>query len=161
MKNPIIEDIKARRKKIKVSQQILAKAAKISLATLTQLELGNHKPQSRTIKKIITALEELESTSSDAPVVDTPKRKRGRPRKNSIAKTSTRTIKTKPVKVATDKPKKKPASLIPPVPEPVTTTAVSAEVSQPIKLSNVDLELINRILNMSGAEKLDLLRKLI
>jgi len=41
-------------------------------------------------------------------------------------------------------------------------TVSSAQVeSKPIALSNIDLELINRILNMNSAEKIELLKKII
>ena len=166
MKNATIEDIKVRREKMKISQQRLVKEAKISLATLEQLELGNQKPQSRTIKKILTALEKFESTDPASLAESAPKRKRGRPRKTDVKNASVKPMKGKPEKVAAGKPKETPDPTIQPTVDPQPTAAVTetavvtAEVGQSIKLSNIDLELINRILNMTGLEKLDLLKKL-
>ncbi len=154
MKEVNVKEIKARREKLNLSYTQLAKIAKISLATVQQVESGKQKPQSRTIKKITDALDYLEAKGPEAIAASVPMRKRGRPRKKDAKKAA-----AKPTKAAAKKPRKVKAAPAPKITK-MTPEAVTTEGSFPIKLSNIDLELINRILNMTGLEKIDLLKKL-
>ncbi len=64
----------------------------------------------------------------------------------------------KPVPRPVPQPLPRPSA---PVPEPVVPRPAVAQMPLgPIQLSNLDLELINRILNMTGKEKLALLERL-
>ncbi len=109
-------EVKNWREKLGLSRKRLAEFAKVSMTTLRQLELGKHKPQQRTIKRITEALQKV--ASGKLPV-------------ESAA--------------ANSKP----------------TEQKPAPAEGPIRLSNLDLELISRILNMTEAQKIDLLKQII
>lgn len=198
--------LKTWREKLDLSQKRLAELANISLTTLRQLEFGTHRPQGRTLKKILEVMHGVESGSltheaihpprhrrqktaapepepvvpapvAPAPVVAeapavapvVPKR-RGRPPKAAapIAPVPA-PAKPAPARVAA-KPAPPPAPVeAAPAPVPALVMPVAAPAPAPkpvspgpagIQLSNLDLELINRVLNMTGREKLALLEKL-
>jgi len=154
MDNFNVSDLKGWREKLVISQKRLAELAKISLTTLRQLEIGTHKPQGRTLKKIVDIMKGIESGALSMEEVK-PRRRR---RKGSIEPV-VEVPAPAPV-VAMPKPVIPQAT---PTPRPITSSAPVAAPSHgsvPAQLSNLDLELINRVLNMNGREKLALLEKL-
>ncbi len=150
-------ELKTWRKKFKLSQKKLADMANISLATMRQIEIGKSKPQSRTMQRLINAVKDVES----APAAAAPKKAAA-----PVPKAAVKVAKggAKPVHRAKVGAAAKPAARGRPR---VTAKPARAKVARkapaasgPIKMTNLDLELINRILNMSGKDKLQLLRKL-
>ncbi len=126
-------DLREWRKKIGMSQQKLAKTAKISLGTIRQIEAGSTKPHRKTLKKLTSTVKKM---ASELPKFEKP----------DTAKVEA------PEKKAAKKQLKKAAA--------AEVTAKPPTKSEPILLTNLDLELINRILRMTGQEKLSLLQKL-
>jgi transcriptional regulator with XRE-family HTH domain len=174
-------ELKAWREKQNMSQAKLARIAKISLQTLRQLEVGAHKPRGSTLRHLLDAIKGVETgapeileqlidkrrgrkihaepaplAGGEAGEAPAPKR-RGRPPKVRLPGEEAPVRRGRPPKALTA-PTPAPAPLhIPPLsPSPFR---VSPEAGR-IRLSNLDLELINRILNMTAREKLDLLRRL-
>jgi transcriptional regulator with XRE-family HTH domain len=174
-------ELKSWREKLGLSQQRLAKFAKVSLATLRKLEVGGQKPQKRTLSKVFAAIKEIESDPTK--VVKPPRAvRRGRPKKE-VAAPKPKARRGRPPKVKAEKPPKParvkaprvkaprvkaapikaaPVKAAPVKPAPVKPAPAKAPAvsSGPIRLSNLDLELISRILNMRDSEKLDLLKKI-
>jgi transcriptional regulator with XRE-family HTH domain len=156
MEETKVTELASWRKKMGISQVKMAKLADVSLATLRHLEIGSQKPRKTTLTKVIAAINKVESASpeelapkrrgrkpravaaEEAPAAVTVARRRGRPPKAAPA-------------AEPSKPGRQPRK-----------PAVAAEATEigPIRLSNLDLELINRILNMTGIEKIELLRRL-
>ena len=129
MEDSAINDLKAWREKHGLSQKRLSELARISLTTLRHIEIGSHKPQKRTKRKLMSTLRNIESNPPDV--------RRLKPRKTvKIAQTRTS------------------------VPEPKSRVREPRERGT-IKLTNLDLELISLILNMTRKEKLKLLQELI
>jgi len=124
-------DLKSWRKKLGLSQQKLAQMARISLGTLRQIEEGSTKPHSKTLDKLSISVKEL------------TKKFQGTEKLGKATTPAKRTAKGRPKRSAAEKS--------------ITNHQVE---SGPILLTNLDLELINRILRMSGQEKLTLLQKL-
>ena len=123
MVEPAINDLKSWRDKFGISQKRLSELAKISLTTLRHIELGSHKPQKRTKRKLMSTLRNVET---NPPVIN--------------KRTERKTVKI-------DKPD-------------AEIRLKETKQNGPIKLTNLDLEPITRILNMSTKEKLNLLREL-
>ena len=124
-------DIKSWRLKHGLSQAKLAKLAKVSLNTICNVEAGKGKPLAGTLLKIEQAIKAVE---------DTPAREKKR---KAVPK-------VKPArKIRVAKTKRKGRG------KPRKTTETG-----PIKLSNIDLELFNQVLNMSEMEKVELLKKM-
>jgi transcriptional regulator with XRE-family HTH domain len=100
------------------------------------------------------AAEGAPAEGAEAPTAEvTLPRRRGRPRKTEVAGAEAASMHLgRPLRAAE-------ATLMTPKPAP-SPYIFSADEAHPIKLSNLDLELINRILNMTGREKMDLLMKL-
>jgi len=171
-------ELKTWREKHNMSQAKLARIAKISLQTLRQLEVGAHKPRGSTLRHLLDAIKGVETgapeimeqlidkrrgrkvhaevapeAGGEAPV---PKR-RGRPPKVRLPGEEVPVRRGRPPKIKTA-----PAQT--PIPAPISAPIQSPFRISPdagrIRLSNLDLELINRILNMTAREKLDLLRRL-
>ncbi len=167
MEGLIPSDLKAWRTKFKLSQKKLATLAKVSLATLRQLEVGgDRKPRRKTLKMVETAIKDFESkiasTKTDASAVAAKKPEVRKARKPKAAKPKPKA--RKPV-AAKPKPKaRKPKAAVKPktkkrvAPPKVTAKRVS---KSPVMITNLDLELINRILRMNAKEKLALLQKII
>jgi transcriptional regulator with XRE-family HTH domain len=145
-----VAELQAWREKLVISQKRLAELAKISLTTLRQLEAGSHKPQQRTLKKIFEIMKSIES--GDLSMEDVkPRRKR----------------RSDAAELATPAPVMSLAPVVPATPPVATHSstvhALSGAVAphSSIQLSNLDLELINRILNLGGREKLALLERML
>jgi transcriptional regulator with XRE-family HTH domain len=156
-------DLKSWREKLGIAQTRMAELANISLSTIRQLEGGTNKPHKKTLTKLFEIIKGIEGgvitvenptgarrgrkpgnvkAHVDAGValeseIKTTAR-RGRPRKNSVPEIGA------PVK---------------PELKPVFSSEVKPSTIAPIQLSNLDLELINRIVNMSNRQKLALLDK--
>jgi len=177
-----VTDLKSWREKLTLSQKRLAELAKISLTTLRQLEIGSHKPQNKTLKKIWEVMKAIESGALSMTEIKT---RRGRksaaapapaPAPAAVVAKPTPAappvaapkpapvpapaVKPAPAPAPAPKPAPAPVPRPAPAPAPTAAPAVPARGTVPIQLSNLDLELINRVLNMSGREKLALLEKL-
>lgn len=126
-------DLTSWRKKVGISQQKLAHIAKISLGTVRKIEAGVTKPHKKTLKKLKSAVKEIST-------------KFQKPDESGVVKVRSSAKKA-------DKGNQKERVI-------VNEVAKSQAESAPISLTNLDLELINRILRMSGQEKLSLLQKL-
>jgi transcriptional regulator with XRE-family HTH domain len=194
------------RERLQLSQKRLAELATISLTTLRQFELGNHKPQKKTLKHLVDVMTGIETGSltqemihpprrrkkdavEEAPIVVAAKpvevapaaepKRRGRPPKSQTEPAAPAPVAAKPAPVkpapapvaAKPAPVKATPAPVAPKPAPAPVEAASAPAPAPapapaapvpsvIQLSNLDLELINRVLNMTGREKLALLEKL-
>lgn len=170
MEEPKLPEIKSWRTKFGVSQKKLADFAKISLATLRQIEIGaKHKPHNKTLQKLASAIEDIQGKTTKAKIgepaavqevkakipkvtaVEKPKRRGRKPKKvvDKVKKKRGRKAKLKVAKAA-------------PVKTPVAASARKTTVKKPpVLITNLDLELINRILRMNGKEKLELLQKLL
>jgi len=123
MEESAINDLKSWRDRFGISQKRLSELAKISLTTLRHIEMGSHKPQKRTKRKLMSTLRNVET---NPPVIK--KRTQRKTEKTEKTASGTRIRETKQ--------------------------------NGPIKLTNLDLELFTRILNMTSKEKLNLLREL-
>jgi len=162
MENFNVSDLKTWREKLQLSQKRFAELAKISLTTLRQLELGTHKPQNRTLRKIFDVKKGIESGEVGPEAIKPRRRKKGAA-EESLTPIAAPAATSK----AVAEPAPTSASALASTPAFISTAApTSITVSQPrgsvpIQLSNLDLELINRVLNMNGREKLALLEKLI
>ncbi len=179
-----IKDLKFWRKKHGLSQRKLANLAKINVITLRQVETGKSKPRKDTSKKLQDAIKAIEAK----PVAKPPAKKPVTPmidlkswRKQfnisqaklaKLAKVSLNTScnmeagKGKPradtlkkIEQAIKAVEAKPVSKAMPTRKGHGRSRKTTE-TDPIKLSNVDLELLNRMLNMSGRQKLELLKKM-
>ncbi len=142
-------DLKEWRRKFGLSQKKLAEAAKVSLATLRHLEIGRNKPQKRTLKRIDAAMKAVEvddEVIADGGKKDTvsrvSRRRRGQLKKSATSKRGV----GRPRKVATV--------------EQDTDRSPEFNSSGPVRLTNLDLELINRILALDSDGKLEILRLL-
>jgi len=161
------------REKLGVSQKRFAELADISLTTLRQFESGSHKPQRKTLKKLTEVMQGIEAGSFSESAIRPPRKKRlganaseapdeagdafakrrGRPPRlhQSDEYLSTPAI----------EPQTQNAEVVAPAPVQLPTSFPAIQNSSGvIQLSNLDLELINRVLNMSGKEKLALLTQL-
>jgi len=172
------------REKRGISQKRFAELAGVSLTTLRQFEFGTHAPQSKTLKKLTEIIHAIDSGSLSAHEIKPAKKRgrvkasqivspvalatdsamaapkrRGRPPKSLSQNVAVPVVnapaKVEPV-VLVDSTPKPPLSSPPPTVSPVPFVGAGV-----IQLSNLDLELINRVLNMTGKEKLDLLAKLL
>ena len=123
MEESVFNDLKAWRDRFGISQKRLSELAKISLTTLRHIEIGSHKPQKRTKRKLMSTLRNVET---NPPII----------RKRTYRKT--------------EKTEKNVSG----------TRSRETKQTGPIRLTNLDLELIARILNMTSKEKLNLLREL-
>jgi transcriptional regulator with XRE-family HTH domain len=157
-------ELKSWRKKMGLSQQKFSQMAGISLITLAGLESGRKKPRAKTLALVIEAVKKVEASgAASGPAAEAAETKRpGRPPGRRGRPPKVRTEAEPAVPKRRGRPPKALAAAAPvkrgPGRRPAAT--VSAEEAGPIRLSNLDLELINRILNMTGVEKLDLLRRL-
>ncbi len=168
------------REKLGVSQKRFAELAKISLTTLRQFEIGSHKPQRKTLKKLNEVMQGIEAGNLGEEAIRPPRKRRkdakikldveasniisganlgptkrrGRPPK---LQNSTETLAVPEALPASSDPVPTPKQNSAPLPTSAQTAPSSIGV---IQLSNLDLELINRVLNMSGKEKLALLAQL-
>ena len=128
----------------------LAEVMKVSLATFRHLELGKgRKPQKRTLQKLAGVIAEVETkAAAHAPAESIKALEMPKP----VAAKAT------VGKVVAFKPEKhivRPARI---AEEPVE---LAPRVRRPVEITNLDLELINRILRLSDREKLELLQKLL
>ncbi len=171
--------LKKWREKLGVSQKRFAELAKISLTTLRQFEIGSHKPQRKTLKKLTEIMQGIEAgkfevdsnhptktrnqrsnsengtemlSDVNAPELLTPKR-RGRPPRAGRLIHETKIV--APVKDANIQNSHSTSPIHSQTIQPIATNGLGV-----IQLSNLDLELINRVLNMSGKDKLSLLSQL-
>ena len=154
MDNFNVSDLKGWREKLVISQKRLAELAKISLTTLRQLEFGTHKPQGRTLKKIFEVMKGIESGSLSMEEVK-PRRHRRKGGVESVVETAAPVA---PAPIARPQQAAMAPAYVPT--STITPTVAPSRGSVPVQLSNLDLELINRVLNMNGREKLALLEKL-
>lgn len=143
-----VKEIKSWREKLGLSQKKLSELAKISLNTIRQLEIGKHKPQQRTLKRLSEALNHYLEKDTTGEKAD------AKPKAPVAAGTAVKKEEKKVPKKRGRKPKSYMSAT-----ESAPTTHAS-ERSGSIKLSNLDLELINRIFSMTNEEKLDLLRRI-
>ncbi len=175
------EFLKNWREKLGVSQKRFAELAQVSLTTLRQFEIGSHKPQRNTLKKLTEVVRGIEGgllgeetirpqrkrrkDAKRAPEMEAiplaveavtaiPKR-RGRPPRQHPAPVQPMAAQAFPPKIPAPVEVVKPATTPAPAPDPVAAANLGV-----IQLSNLDLELINRVLNMTGKEKLALLAQL-
>ena len=137
MDESILKDLKTMRENFNLSQTRLAELANISLTTLRQLETGQQKPQKRTIKKIFETFERISNDPESIKSRNSSKSFPDEDYSSSMSNSKKKSITAK------------------------TFHTGSEFIHHPIRLTNIDLELINRILNMSGQDKLELLRKLL
>lgn len=151
------------RDKAGISQKRFAELAGVSLTTIRQFEEGTHKPQSKTLKRLTELIQNIEN-GTISPNEIFASRKRGKPAKVDL----TAVRRDASVKIGEISANEKTESAvtktetktIEAIPELQRSTPVAGYHPGIIQLSNLDLELINRILNMSGKEKLALLAKL-
>ena len=148
-----VSNLKDWREKLEVSQKRLAELAKVSLTTLRHLESGLHKPQGRTVKKIFEILRSVQAGYLSQADIKPPRKRR----KGSAAE--------QPAEVQAKQAVMAAPTALPPVPAPKaagihTAASTSVQTGAP-QLSNIDLELINRVLNMNITEKVTLLEKLL
>lgn len=131
------------RRKYKVSQKKLADLANISVTTLQQLETDKHKPQRKTRKRILDAVKKIENS----------------PEKYSKISRKSRRKRVEPVVVERETVSLPESMLSSPNSElaPEKTVSDSGRVA----LTNIDLELINRMMSMTIEEKLTLLKQLL
>ncbi len=151
MEKPKLEALKDWRKKFGLSQKKFSEIAQVSLETLRQIELGKkRKPHKKTLKKISSAIADIEKTG--APV-----------REAKPPAAIEKEVKTGVEKKITGKKRGRPPKKAGTVPAArVVKVAVRPSPSgEPVMISNLDLELINRILSMSNREKLTLLQELL
>ncbi len=155
MDSSFLNKLKDWRKSKKLSQKKLADAAGLSLTTVRLLEMGKQKAQGKTLEKIADAIRQINAgviPETEPVEIVTPPRKKAK-------------IEAKPEAVAEPKPEAvaepKPEAVAEPKPETKPLLVKVREESSPIRLSNLDLELIRRILNMTEREKLNILQSLI
>lgn len=158
--------LKAWREKLGISQKRFAEVAGISLTTLRQFEDGLQKPHKKTMQKLAEVIQNIESGNFNQETLH-PSRKR-----KNLAKVATSEVITAGGMPRI--PEALPRILPNPIdsrqsdsqkPSPqlagnVESTSATSLTSGVIHLSNLDLELINRVLNMTGKEKLALLEQL-
>ena len=144
------QNLKNWREERNYSQKKLSDLCGISLTTLRQLETGGNKPQKRTVKKVLEALNAIASAAPDAVVVPKPRRRR---RMSKSAPTAV--VKPK----ATDAPPAAPTAAPTAAPAAPAAPVKAPKGAGPIHLSNLDLELMTRILNMTDLEKVELLKR--
>ena len=132
-----VKDLKSWRKKYGLSQAKLSKLARVSLNTICNMEAGKGKPRGDTLAKITQAIKAVESK----PAAEVKPAKAEKRKAVPKAKPARKVHVVKVKRISRGRPRK--------------TTKTS-----PIKLSNVDLELFNRVLNMSESKKIELLKKM-
>ncbi len=165
-----LPEIKTWRKKYRLSQKKLADLAKVSLATLRQVEIGGkHKPHKTTLRKIASTIEEIQKKNplgkTAQPVEAVQKPEVEKPEASTPEKPKKKDRKLKKA-IKTIKPprgKKAKAAIIEAtqgrqLAEPAAKTKGDKGY---LEISNLDLELMNRILRMTNKEKLELLQKLV
>ncbi len=136
-------DLKTWRKRFGLSQGKLAELAQLSLNTIMKMESGAKDVQKRTIDRLLQAIKAVEGQFTSAPV-ESPK----------VAA---------PVEVAPEVIA--PVAVTPVVASQVATAPVAKHVESapavrhavPLQLTNLDLELINRVILMNTKQKLRML----
>lgn len=167
------EYLKNWREKLGVSQKRFAELADISLTTLRQFESGSHKPQRKTLKKLTEVMQGIEAGTFSEATIRPPRKKRLSANASDIPEDAGDTLgkrRGRPPRLnqnddhLSSLPMEQQAQnvqVVAPVPIQVPTISPAIQTSSGvIQLSNLDLELINRVLNMSGKEKLALLTQL-
>jgi len=145
------KNLRAWRESRNMSQKRLAEAAGLSLATVYQAELGKVKPQKKTLEKLLNYIRSCRSEDSAFEVSTLAKPEAPKEAVDELAIPAEPAIPTEPevcsssTTVVTKEPRK----------------SSKTEFAGAIKLTNLDLELINRALNLSMKEKLALIEKLI
>jgi DNA-binding XRE family transcriptional regulator len=165
-------DLKTWRKKFNLSQGKLADLAELSLNTIMKMESGAKDVQKRTIDRLLLAIKAVEdkvtvipaeTRKPTAPVAPAPVAP-------VVAPIVAPPVVAKPVDVAAPTPKLSvPAPVVTPDPAvaPTPVAAPAPQVSMatlpvppqvaPLQLTNLDLELINRVILMSVKQKLRML----
>lgn len=156
--HPQLPQLKTWREKVGVSQQRFARIAGVSLAAFRRIEMEGRKPRPATLKRLLDAIKRVEANPGLIAEMDGRRQRALQARAAKLAAQVALKPAPKPaLKVAAEpapRPAPKPAPR-PPAPQP------KVEEEFPVRLTNLDLELINRVLNMSNREKLELLRQLI
>ncbi len=129
-------DLKAWRKRFHLAQSDFAKLAGVSLNTIGNIEAGAHKIQEATRIKISRAMKTFEAGKATEPEVS----------ENESGVVEATPLVQQSTSPTTDIPTASPSP-----------TDHSRDL---VLLSNLDIELINRILQMAPKEKLALLRSL-
>ena len=141
-------DLKTWRKRFALSQGKLADMAQLSLNTIMKFEAGAKDVQKRTLDRLLQAIKSVEDKVTVIPA-EAPK-----------------PVATAAASVATPMAPVAPARVEPVAPKPVAITQQQApakvetaapSAAAPIQLTNLDLELINRVIVMSTKEKLRML----
>lgn len=147
-----LKELRTWRKRFGLTLKKLAELAKISPVTLRHLEIGKHKPQKRTIINLLSALRVFETSlkresrnTSEAGAIDSSTSG------NDLASA----LLAEAVNPGSGAGDLKSHSVAP------SQRNSGDGNTGSISLSNIDLELINRILNMTNQEKLNLLQQLI
>ncbi|MFH0764891.1 MAG: helix-turn-helix domain-containing protein [Calditrichota bacterium] len=165
--------LKEKRLSLGLSQKKLSSLAGISLTTLRQMEEGSSGARRRTVNRVLAAIEKIE-LGGEAGLGLVPLKTRARRKSSKVAKEkASERIKrsARPRKIVEIQPpgeagepainqtpattNVQPAFKLSPQKHPVTQNA-----SAPLHLTNIDLELINRMLGLNPEQKLDLLKYL-
>lgn len=130
-------ELKPLRESLRISQKKFSEMAGVSLATLRSIEFGTRKAQARTWKRIVDLVQKL----SDGSLKVAPSPAVGVSASNPTGRRRGRPKGSTNVAAAA---------------KPIT----SRPTPQPLALSNLDLELISRILGLTAEEKVDLLKQI-
>ncbi|NQT34219.1 helix-turn-helix domain-containing protein [bacterium] len=146
-----LEALKDWRKKFGLSQKKFSEIAQVSLETLRQIEIGRkRKPHKKTLKKLRTAITDIEKKGAPITEAKPP---------SAVEKKVKPGVEKKKTGKKRGRPPKK-AGTAPPA-RAVKAAVRPSPSDKPVMISNLDLELINRILSMSNKEKLTLLQELL
>lgn len=152
-------DLKSWRKRFKVSQGSLAKLAELSLNTIIKLESGAKDVQKRSLAKLAQAVKVIESKVGIVPV-EMPKDDAASSANDPIVVTSVVSEANEPFVPAIPTPAAPtPVASIPvaPIPAIAPISFATPAITPTLQLSNLDLELINRVILMNTKQKLRLL----
>lgn len=151
MEKPKLEALKDWRNKFGLSQKKFSEIAQVSLETLRQIEIGKkRKPHKKTLKKIASAIADIEKTGAPVKEAKPPA---------TVEKEVKPGVESKKTGKKRGRPPKKAETA--PAVRAVKAAARPSPSGEPVMISNLDLELINRILSMSNKEKLTLLQELL
>ena len=142
-------DLKSWRKKFGFSQGKLAALAQLSLNTVMKFESGAKDVQKRTLERLVAAIKRIEGDNAPAPVEAPP-----------VAKSEPEPAPAPASAVIVAPLVEKPVIPVAPQPEPAVAKVSFAQPASPVtplQLTNLDLELINRVILMSTKNKLRML----
>lgn len=180
--------LKEKRQNLGLSLKKLASLAGVNITTLRQMEAGLTEPRRSSLNKVLAAIERIElegETKGGSVPQKTPTA--SKPSKSLAVKKAKKPFpgnrKPKPMDTSPESAKELEIAKSPPKPEPVKvrpkaakprqrTTVISESKPSPkvetqelkkspsLHLSNIDLELINRMLGLTSDQKIDLLKYL-